>query len=72
MAIKIVKVSVAFSRTVSPRPYSPVRVDMNVMAEIGEGQDESKVRRKLYKMLKEDVDAACERILEKEGEGNDD
>lgn len=70
--MKFVKVGVAFSRTVHPRKYNPVRVEMNVVAEIEKGDDQRKAHDKIYKMLKNKVDAKCERILEEEQKEKED
>lgn len=65
--MKIKEIRVSFSRTVSPRQYNPVRIEVSETIEIAD-ESVKEVRSKIYKKLKKFVDSHCEQILEDEAE----
>lgn len=64
--MKIRKLEVSFSRTVSPRKFRPVTVTTTLGGDLEEGDDRKTERQRLYRENKAFVDRSCERILEEE------
>lgn len=70
--MKIKTVRVSFSRTIMPRRFSPVKTEMELIADISADENESEIRRKLFKKLKKDVDTISENIFDKEYKESED